>query len=123
MPRTADPGCERVVHLHDPGAVVGDDDEIDERVERVFEQASLLDDLLEELNVLERERELSAEVVDRVDELLIVEIPGVALQDDRAERAPPPAKGGDKDAAIAWRRRQKPRTVESKAARRNGVRL
>ena len=102
---------------------IGDDDEIDERVEGVFEQAPLPQDLLEQLDVLDADRQLVSELVREVDELHFVEVAGVhAAQDQRAERTPPAAERGDEDAvrqsgAIepqaaapprAWRLRSRP---------------
>src|SRR5262249_46044652 len=54
----ADARRERVVRLHDAQLAIDDGDEIDERVERVFEQAPLPQDLVEQLNVLDADGQL-----------------------------------------------------------------
>ena len=50
---SSQPSRQGVVRLHDAQGVVGDDDEIDERVEGVFQQPMLADHFLEQLQVLD----------------------------------------------------------------------
>ena len=57
---------EGIVHLDDPVLAIGYDDEVDERVERVLQQAPLAEHLLEELDVLDAVRELAPEVAGQV---------------------------------------------------------
>ena len=57
---------EGIVHLHDPVLAIGHHDEVDERVERVLQQAPLAEHLLEELDVLDAVRELTPEVAGQV---------------------------------------------------------
>ena len=64
--RAAEAHREGVVHLHDPVLAIGDDHEVDERVERVLEQAPLAQHLLEELDVLDAVRELTPEVAGEI---------------------------------------------------------
>ena len=79
---------------------------------------------LEQLHVFERERELPAEVVDRIDKLPFVEIPGFAFDDDRAERAAPAAERRDQDPApSAGVGVRNCGPVEPQPAGRNRVRL
>ena len=86
-------------------SLIGDDDEIDERVERVFEQPALPQDLLEQLDVLDPDRELAAEIVRELDELRArpSSPASTPFDDERAERAAPAAQRGDER-----RRRQPP---------------
>ena len=57
----------RVVHLHDAVFAVRHDDQIEERVERVFEQPALPEHLLEQLDVFDPRRQLAAEVCREVE--------------------------------------------------------
>ena len=66
---SADARRERVVGLDDAELVVHDDDEIDERVERVLEQAPLPQDVVEQLDVLDPDRELARELARELEEL------------------------------------------------------
>ena len=83
------------------GRAVGDDDEIDERVERVLEQAPLQQHLLEQLDVLDADRELPPEVCRAVERCAGVEFPTSAFDDERAERPAPAAQGRDQDRSSA----------------------
>ena len=113
VPRHAGARGERVVGLDDLHVAIGDDDQIDERVEGVFEQAPLPQDLLEQLDVLDAGRQLVSELVREVDELHFVEVAAVhAAQDQRAERTPPAAERCDEDAV------RQSGAIEPQAARR-----
>ena len=75
---------------------IGDHDEVDERVERVLEQAPLAEHLLEELDVLDAVRELTPEVAGQfqpVARFVLVR----PLEDQRSEGAAPAAQGRDED--------------------------
>ncbi len=82
----------RVVHLDDSVRAVGHDDQIGERVERILEQASLEQHLLEELDVLDSCRELPTEVCRSIEARARVVRPRVgAFDDERPEGATPAA--------------------------------
>ena len=64
---------ERLVGLDDAQLLVHDGDEIDERVERVFEQAPLPQDVVEQLDVLDADRQLARQLARELEELGVVE--------------------------------------------------
>ena len=72
---------------------IGDDDEIDERVEGVFEQPPLPQDLLEQLDVLDADRQLVSELVRELDELHFVEVAARPPRRGPACRAPAASRG------------------------------
>ena len=61
--------------------VVHDGDEIDERVERVLEQPPLPQDVVEQLDVLDPDRQLPRQLVGELEELAVVDrvVRGVGL--------------------------------------------
>jgi hypothetical protein len=107
----ADPRRERLVRLHHALVPVEHDDEIDQGVERVFEQAPLAQDLLEQPDVLDADRQLAGQLTREVEDLVLVEIVRrevrrcgtVPLDDQRAQRPPPAAKRGEKGRAVQVR--------------------
>ena len=87
---------ESVVHLDDSQRSIGDGDEIDERIEGVLEDAPLPEHFLEQLHVLDADRELPSEIGRELEVLLRRKRrPRSALDDERAQRAPPAAQGRD----------------------------
>ena len=60
--RPAETHREGIVHLDDPVLAIGHHDQVEERVERVFEQTPLAPHLFEQLDVLDAVRELTPEV-------------------------------------------------------------
>ena len=75
---------------------IGDDDEVEKRVEGIFEQTPLAQHVLEELDVLDAGRQLPAEIAGEIEALNIAELArDGALDDERSERAAPAAKGCD----------------------------
>ena len=96
--RPAEAHREGVVHLHDPVLAIGDDHQVEERVERVFEQTPLPEHLFEQLDVLDAVRELTPEIAGQVEPLEGVGfVRPRALDDERAEGAAPAAQGRDED--------------------------
>ena len=67
----ADAHGERLVRLDDASFAIEHDDEVDERIERVFEQAPLAQDFVEQLDVLDRDAELPRRFVGRFDGSLV----------------------------------------------------
>ena len=121
-PRQPDAREEGLVHLHDAQSGVGHDHEVDERVERVFEEPALPEDLLEELDVLDGGGELAAQLVREIDELRAFELVGErALDDQRAERAAPAAQRGQQQHRAAVGHDLRPFQPHSTCGRRIGV--
>ena len=72
-PLQPDARRERVVGLDDAELAVHDGDEIDERVEGVFEQAALAEDVVEQLDVLDADRQLPRQLARELEEFGVVE--------------------------------------------------
>ena len=107
--RQADALGERGIGLHQPQIVVGDGHEIDERIERVFEQAALAQHVVEQQDVLDRDRQLAGQIVRDVEHGLVGQR-AVAGEDERAEGAAPSPQRRD-DQAVAPGRRVEPQGV------------
>ncbi len=96
--RASQPHGKRIVHLHDAVRAVGDDDQIEQRVERVLEQTPLVPHVLEELDILDAGRKLPPEISRQIEPLRIVQLVGDgAFDDERAEGPAPAAQRGDED--------------------------
>ena len=108
----ADPRRERVVRLDDAQLLVHDGDEVDERVERVFEQPPLPQDVVEQLDVLDPDRQLARRAPAR-SRAIRRRRPGrpVAVHDERAECASPSAQRREHAGAV------EDRTVQPERAR------
>ncbi len=99
---------ERLVGLDDAEVLVHDGDEVDQRVERVLQQAPLAQDVVQQLDVLDPDRQLPSQLARELEELGIVERdpfgPGlVALNGQGPERAAPTAQRGDDPRAAQLR--------------------
>ena len=115
--------AKRIVHLDDPQRAVRDGDEIDERVERVLEEAPLPQHFLEELHVLDADRELPPEIGRELEVLLRRERRARgALDDERAERAPPSAQRRDQHEIRAIVDELRPLEPQPSRGRRVGLR-
>ena len=68
--------------------MIGDDDQVRDRVERVLELAARPHDVVEQLHVLDGARELAPELVGAVEQVeLAAGLDAHAFEHDRAERA------------------------------------
>ena len=75
---------------------VGDDDQVEERVERVLEQTPLPQHVLEELDVLDARGELPAEIPGKIEPLPVAQlVRDGAFDDERAQGAAPSTQGRD----------------------------